>query len=77
MEECGQLSNPGNDPLSVLTETIEKIHLMWVSIRQSLLETGVNHSFVLFKKPFQIMISMLSSVLGTIAIAEPAVGTAL
>lgn len=77
MEECGQLSNPGNDPLSVLIETIEK-NSSYVGVRQSLLETGVNDLFVLlFKKPFQITFSRRSSVLGTVAVAEQAVGRTL
>lgn len=45
--------------------------------RQAVPPRDRSEPFVLFKKPFQVKFSMLSSVLGTVAIAEQAVGMAL
>ena len=60
MEECGQLSNPGNDLLSVLIEAIEK-KSSDMGERQAVPPRDRSEPFVLFKKPFQVKFSMLSS----------------
>ena len=77
MEECGQLSSPANGPLSVLIEAIGRIRVMWVSFMQSPPRDRGEALLLLFKNLFWITFSRPSSVLGTRAITEQAVGAAL